>query len=280
MAEFVLRPSRTADRAELAALWRTAFGDPDDYIDSALDNLWVPENAVVAEADGKVVSAMYVLGGIELFPYRRRQLSAGYTYALATLPEYRGRGIGSAVYKAANDRALALFDAACVLPAEPGLYPFYENAGAKRLGCVREARIARSELAGHTPGMAARIPVLEYMGIRRQLLAGLPHADLPPEIFEHLEETGTEFFVLEHGLAAAENENGLCRILELLDPDTEDGMASVTAVARWCRAEGYLVRTPLFFDGPGQRRDFTLAVLRDTPDFPIAEDLWWGFGLD
>ena len=64
MAEFVLRPSRTADRAELAALWRTAFGDPDDYIDSALDNLWVPENAVVAEADGKVVSAMYVLGGI------------------------------------------------------------------------------------------------------------------------------------------------------------------------------------------------------------------------
>ncbi len=280
MHDYILRASTPRDREALKSLWKTAFGDGDDYIDSFFENLWQPENAVVAEVGGEVVSAMYVLPEIALFPYRRKTLSGAYTYALATLPEYRGRGIGTAVCKAANDRALALADAACVLPAEPGLYPFYENAsGAKALGCVKEARIPRDELAAYAPCMAARVPVLEYMGIRQQILSGLPHAAMGPEFYEHLEQTGTEFFVLEHGLAAAETADGVCRITELLDPDT-DGMTSIAGVARWCRAEEYIVRSPLFFDGPGKRRSFVLAALRETPNFPVAEDLWWGFGLD
>ncbi len=280
MNDFMLRDWAPDDRAALKTLWRIAFGDGDDYIERFFDCFLRPETCIVAEADGRPVSAMYLLPGHTVYPYRKNVMTAGYAYALATLPEYRGRGIGRAVYKAVSDRILETADAAGVLPAEESLYPFYENAaGAKPMSFVREAKLSKSDLAGITPCNGARIPTLEYDGIRDQLLRGMPHVTPPPEVFDLLESTGTEFFVLENGLAAAETEDGVCRILELLDPDT-DAMTSIAGVARWCPAGEYIVRTPLFFDGPGDARPFMLATLGETPSHPMPDDLWWGFGLD
>ena len=281
MHEMTIRSRRKDDTPALKALWRLAFGDSDDFIDGFFaEMLSGKDDCVVAELDGKPVSAMYVLQGFDLFPYRRNRLSTAYTYALATLPEYRGRGIGSAVYRAAHELALSCADVSCVLPAEESLYPFYTDAsGAAPLGCAREARFIRDELTAHTPRMAARTSAPMYFGIREQLLSGLPHATLPPELYELMEDNGVEFFMLEHGAAAAETKDGVCRVLELLDPDS-DGMASLAAVARWCRADEYVVRSPLFFDGPGERRPFMLAAFGTKPDFPVAEDLWWGLGMD
>ena len=278
---FTLRFWKPEDRDALKELWKTGFGDPEEYIESFFDLFLQKDSCIVAEAEGRVVSAMYILPGQTLYLFRRSSLTAGYTYALATLPEYRGRGIGRAVYKAASDAVLKAADAACVLPAESGLYPFYEAAsGASPLSYVREARLKKSDLAAVSPCMGARIPILEYMGIREQLLRGYPHAALPPEFFELAESTGTEFFVLEHGLAAAETSDGVCRVLELLDPDSDDAMTSIAGVARWCRGEEYIVRTPLFFEGPGQPRPYMLAALNAAPSHPMPGDFWWGFGLE
>lgn len=282
MSDHLIRPFRAEDTPQLRALWQIAFGDGDEYIDSFFESFLRPGACVVAEVGGRVVSAMYMLPGQTLYPYRKNTLTAGYTYALATLPEYRGRGIGRAVYRAASDKVLESADAACVLPAEKGLYPFYEEAsGARPVSFVREARFRREELASLTPCMAARLPTLEYALMRGSVLSGYPHAALSDEMFEHLERTGTEFFVIPGGVAAAETEDGVCRITELLDPGTEeDVMRAVAGVARWCRAEGYIVRSPVFFDGPGKIRPFMLAALGTTPDYPMPGDLWWGFGLD
>lgn len=280
MSEYMLRPWAESDRAQLKALWRIAFGDTDEYIDSFFESFLRPGTCIVADAGGTVVSAMYILPGQTLNPRRRKTLTAGYTYALATLPEYRGRGIGRAVYKATSDAVLETADIACVLPAEQSLYPFYENAaGARPVSYVREARFTREELAACTPCMAARLPTLEYSLMRESLLGSLPHAALDDEIFDHLERTGTEFFMLSGGLAAAETSDGVCRITELLDPD-ENGVSAVAGVARWCRAKEYIVRTPVFFDGPGEVRPFMLAAFKAAPSFSMPDDLWWGFGLD
>ena len=196
------------------------------------------------------------------------------------MPEYRGRGIGSVVYKAANEAILKSADAACILPAEPGLYAFYERtAGVTPVSHAREAVISREEITGSEPRMAVRFPAERYAGVREQILSGLPHAVLPVEYYEFLEETGTEFFLLENGLAAAENDGKTCRILELLDSE-EDYMRSVAGIARWCRADEYIVRTPLFFPGPGQERPFMLALMNQDPAYRIPDDLWWGLGMD
>ena len=280
MHDYIIRDGKPEDRPALKALWKIAFGDSDEFIDGFFAAFLKPGGCVTAEADGKVVSAMYIIGENRLFPFRNKSLSAGYTYALATLPEYRGRGIGTAVYRAACERALQAADAACVLPAEASLYPFYENAsGASPISYVREARFTRDELRGLPRANAARFPAYQYAGIREQLLSGYPHAFLHPEIYDLLEENGCEFFVLERGLAAAETEDGVCRVRELIAPGG-DGMSAIAAVTAWCPAEEYIVRSPLFFDGPGETRPFMLAALREKPGFPLDDELWWGLALD
>ncbi len=281
MIDYLIRAWKAADKPQLKALWQLAFGDSGDYIDGFFDRFLRRDACVVAEADGRVVSAMYILTGQTLNPYRKNRMTAGYTYALATLPEYRGQGIGRAVYRAAAAKALEAADAAAVLPAEESLYPFYENAaGAKPLSYVREARFPREALSGIPPCGAARVPALKYAGMREELLAGMPHVTFPMEFFDLMEETGTEFFVLANGLAAAETDgDGVCHIRELLDLG-KDAMSSVAAAARWCPATEYVVRTPLFFAGPGESRPHVLAVMNSAPPYPMPNDLWWGFGLE
>lgn len=281
MIEYQIRSWKTEDKPQLKELWKLAFGDSGEYIDCFFEHFLRGDACVVAEADGKVVSAMYILAGETLNPYRKNLLTAGYTYALATLPAYRGRGIGRAVYRAASAKALETADAAAVLPAEESLYPFYENAsGAKPLSYIREARFTRDELSGITPCGAARLPALTYAGMRGELLGGMPHVAFPTEFFDLMEETGMEFFILEKGLAAAETDgNGVCHIRELLDLG-EDVMRSVAGVARWCPAREYTVRTPLFFEGPGESRPYMLAAMNGAPSYPMPNDLWWGFGLE
>lgn len=279
MNEYAIRPWQPADRAQLKELWKTAFGDGEEYIDGFFAAFLREDACVVAEADGAVVSAMYIVPGIRLFPYRKNVLTAGYTYALATLPAYRGRGIGTAVYRAACETALKKADAACVLPADPALYPFYESSGAAPFGGIREGRVDRAELAGIPARMAVRVPAGQYAGMREWFLSELPHAVFPEELFDRMKESGTEFFMMEGGVAAAEMNNGVCRILELLAPDI-DPMAAVAGVARWCPAQEYVVRTPLFLDGVGEPRPFVLASLKQAPAYPLPGDFWWGFGLD
>jgi GNAT superfamily N-acetyltransferase len=281
MTDYTIRAWQSQDKEDLAALWQVAFGDDRGFIDSFFETFVTHENAcMVAEADGRVVSAMYIIPGYTLYPYRKNTLTGAYTYALATLPEYRGQGIGKAVYQAANQRALAQADVACVLPAEEGLYPFYQDAaGAAPLSYVKQARFTREELKDVASGMAARIPALKYAGMREMLLGGMPHVTFPMALFELMEENGADFFVLEGGIAATERDGDVCRVTELLDPNT-DGMKSIASIAKWCAAKEYIVRTPVFFDGPGQVRPLMLAAMNTKPDYPMPNDLWWGFGLE
>ncbi|MGM9613928.1 MAG: GNAT family N-acetyltransferase [Oscillospiraceae bacterium] len=276
-----IRSWKKEDRPQLRALWKLAFGDSDEYIDCFFKKFLRKDACVVAEADGKVVSAMYILPGGTFNPYRENRLTAGYTYALATLPEYRGQGIGRAVYRAASDRALETADAAAVLPAERSLYPFYENAsGAKPLSYVREARLTRDTLSGTAPCDAVPVPALRYAGMREELLGRMPHVTFPMEFFDLMEVTGMEFFVLANSLAAVETDDGgVCHIRELLAPG-EDVLRSVAGISRKCPAGEYIVRTPLFFDGPGESRPYVLAAMNRTLSYPMPNDLWWGFGLE
>ena len=85
------RPSRKGDENALKALWREVFGDTDEYIDAFFQNVYQPGMASVIEDDGTVVAAAYAV------PFG----AVRYIFAVATRPEYRGRGYGRAVVFAA-----------------------------------------------------------------------------------------------------------------------------------------------------------------------------------
>lgn len=283
MTDYTIRPWETRDKPQLKALWELSFGDDGEFIDAFFRAFLKKDSCLVAECDGRVVSAMYILGGNTVYPYRKNLLSAGYTYALATLPEYRGRGIGKAVYQAANAKALETHDMALVLPAEESLYPFYEEAtGAKGVSIMKEAVFTPDDLFGIEPAKAVRIPAFQYFGMRESILSGMPHVSFSDDMVDFMEEwfePNGDFFMTEQGIAAVETVNGVCRITELLCPDT-DGMAVIAGVAAYYKADEYIVRSPYFFDGPGKKKPVMLGVLKEEPDYPMPFDLWWGFGLD
>ena len=284
MTDYILRPWKVEDKPQLEALWQLAFGDDIDYIRAYHSLFLKPGGCIVAEADGKVVSAMYIMDGPTLYPFRQETLTTAYTYALATLPEYRGRGIGAAVYKACSDAALERADAACVLPAEAGLYPFYENAtGCFPISFVREASFTRDELRARERCMTARIPSPEYVRYRDMALSGMPFADLT-DAFLDLEEYQLEtsdggFFLTAEGVACAELDGDICHVKEFITPGG-DGMASLAGIAAFCPAERYIVRSPVFLKGPGEIRPFMLAALKEPVSYPLPNDLWWGLAFD
>lgn len=281
MSDYIIRDWQPGDRAALKELWKLSFGDDDEVIEDFFDRFLRPGCCLTASAEGKLVSAMYILPDHALRPFRQNVLTMGYTYALATLPAYRGRGIGSAVYRACCDRILETADAACVIPAEADLFPLYETAGgAQPLAVLREARLTREELRAFAPVQAARVPVSMYIWMRENLLSGLPHACLDDRVYDHAEACGMEFFTIGGRAAcAAETGDGVCHIRELIDPG-DDPMISAATLARWCPAEEYIVRSPAFFRGPGEIRPYALGVLKVPPDYPMPADLWWGLGLE
>lgn len=285
MSDYTLRRFQPGDEPALCEIWKAGFSDPDDYIHAFFARFLKPDSCIVAEADGRAVSAMYLLDGPTLWPYRKNHLSSAYAYALATLPAYRGRGIGQAVYQAVCALGLERgFDAVCVLPAEEGLYPFYEAGGSARvISAVREVEYTADELRGAPRSMCARTTVEEYSNIREMLLSPEAHGAMPEDFYRWQEEQfdrfGGGFFVLGGGCAAVEMDGGVCRVRELLLPEGDE-KAAAAGLAAFNRAERYIVRAPAFWPGPGETKRHMLATLRTAPDFFLPDDLWWGFSFD
>ena len=284
MSEWTLRSWREADLPALRSLWADAFGDDEAYI-RTFHNLFLrPGSCIVAQAGDRVVSAMYILEGPLLFPPADTAMSTAYTYALATDPAWRGRGIGTAVYHACVASALERQDAACVLPAEPSLYDFYAKAaGASPVSYTREGTVLPEDLAGLARGKAQPVSVGEYFLRRKSLLRGQPYAVISGSFLTMesytMKRFGGGFFSVEGDIAAAEMDGDTCRVLELLAPGG-DWMEVLAAVAEKLPAKTYQVRSPLFMPGPEQTRPFMLAAFRPSSAARMPKGLWWGFAFD
>ena len=79
--------------SELRSLWKTVFGDEDEYISLFFDNYFNEAEVMGAIEGSRLVSMLFLL------PMKvktmERSFDAKYIYAVATLPEYRGRGIST-----------------------------------------------------------------------------------------------------------------------------------------------------------------------------------------
>jgi len=179
----MIRLSRPGDEPALQHLWQAAFGDLPATIEGFFSHLYQPGDAVVWAEEGTIASAIYLLDAGVLSQPGGRLLRASYAYALATLPDYRSRGLGTAVTKAAIRRSAELgFDCNLICPAEEALFAYYIRLGYDGKISIAEGTLSRCSLSDHiriSKIMSTNFPV--YFRLRQTCLP--PSALTYPERF-------------------------------------------------------------------------------------------------
>ena len=183
------RPSREDDEKSLKALWHEVFGDTDVYIDTFFRELYRPGMASVVEEDGKIVAAAYAV------PFG----AVRYIFAVATKPEYRGRGYGRAVVLAA-----AGGEPAYLCPASATLRCWY--------ALTMRAKTVSYRSNAPLPAVCRKITAEEFCARREVWLDGIPHAKYSDGILRLFSVTG-EFFCGEHGDIYAVDGDRVCEAL-------------------------------------------------------------------
>ena len=245
MTEALLREYRQADIPALTALWHWVFGDPEALISRFFQLLPEMGSGAVAELDGQAVGAAYIVDGLALLRPGAAPMPLAYLYAVAVDERCRGLGFGQAVTKAAADLALARGDAfVCTLPADAGLYGFYEKLIGIRCALHRE----KIELISYPGPAVMPLSAEEYLRRREELLAGTCHLRLSPAAmaFEHANCGcyGGGLFAVGDGIAAAYLEDGRCVVKELLSPSDSDREALAAAIGATLQSQSVLLYSP------------------------------------
>ena len=265
MTEPVLRRVRPGDETALAAIWRRVFGDPEALALAFLKDLPALGGGVCAEEGGRLLGAAYVVTDFTLGDRR-----TAYVYAVAVLPEERGRGLGMALTKAAAGLGKELgAEILCTLPANAGLYPWYE-----RLVGVRCALYRSEQRCESAPGAAAFPLSPEEYGRRREALLGtLPHVTLGDAALRYEKENcrcfGGDLYALGDGIAAASVDGDETLIRELLCPAGADRTALAAALGDHLGTE----RVLLLSSAP-EGRPYLAA------DTPLPPGCIWNLTLD
>ena len=240
---------------QLRSLWKAAFGDGDEFLDPFFEIAYAPEHCRCVNVDGRIAGALY---WFDTFCGGQR---FAYVYAVATDPEFRGRGICTLLME---DTARLLreqgYDGILLYPASEGLSGMYGKMGYGRCTTVSEFRC---EAAGE-PAALRRIEKEEYARLRRNYLpAGGVIQEGP--MLEFL-ATQAEFYAgREYVLAVSIGENELhCH--ELLG-SLSDAPGIVRALGKKCG----------FFRTWGSEKSFVMG-------YPLSGDcvnpVYFGLPLD
>ena len=226
-----LRSPTPGEEPRLRALFTEAFGD-EGFTDLFFRPAYAPERWLAA-FDGAL------LGALHWFDCTLAGKRAAYVYGIAAFQACRGRGIGSALIWEALARLRALgYEAALLVPAEEGLFSYYERFGFRAVSSIREEQIG----AG-TPLPIWELTVEGYAAARRRLL---PEASLIQE-GPCLALLGgyARFYATAHALAAVSED----MVWELLGDESE-APGLIAALGLTCAT----VRIP----GPG--RPFAMGL--------------------
>jgi len=111
------------DIPQLKSLWKEAFSDTDEYIDTFFCTAYSGDRCLIAEENG-IVGMLYWLDASYF------DTSIAYFYAIATKASHRGRGVCKALMSEAHKHLKGLgYTGAMLVPGEKGLFDFYKKLG-------------------------------------------------------------------------------------------------------------------------------------------------------
>lgn len=144
-------------KTELVRLWQLAFGDSEEFIDFFFSTAYSPDRCRSITVDGQLAAALHWLD----CTYQGQKLA--YLYAVATHPDFRGRGLCRELMAQTHETLAAQgYAGALLMPAEPGLRQMYAKMGYRECCSVSEFSC--------TPGNTVPIREIgaeEYAQLRR-----------------------------------------------------------------------------------------------------------------
>ena len=217
---------------ELKDLWQTVFGDERSFIDRWFETFYRPELSAVREASGSLAARAFVipLGTLNGSP-------CASLYAVASIPERRGTGLGIAVTSDAVQCAeKAGFSHILLHPADHGLFRFYKKLGFVPAFPISEAWIQLP----HAAFTEALCEPAQYLEARDTLLSANRSVRPSLPLLSFFSSTGGRLYIGDGFCAAVENEGNKAVFKELitdgrsLSPDSLASMASgaVSALVR------------------------------------------------
>lgn len=113
---------------EVRQMWKTCFGDTDEYIDLYFTQKYKDENTLIYIVDDIPVASLQMLP--YTITFYGKEISFYYLMGLCTLPEYRERGYMAELinksHEVMKDRDIPL---SILVPAEDWLFGFYKKFG-------------------------------------------------------------------------------------------------------------------------------------------------------
>ena len=328
---FNLRNPENSEKGALRHIWKSVFGGTDE--DIFFNNYYTPGNCIVAESGGIIAGAGHLLPFGNLVsgnlvsgdrgipgalrdatntlrntpnashstPNASRSIHCAMIYAVATLPEYRSRGLGGAVVRELIAKGQEKGYPAIVLcPSEDSLFGYYSaRSGLKDWFYVNESVFDAPMTGSSSIELTAQEPEA-YARLRGGLLSGIPHINMDVRALSYQNclcrhyGGGMYMAASPEGVSCLTVElqpGGEVLVKELLTPVNSDsgGIISgiLSAVASSFPAGKYIVRTPAVngcspLSGFEARRFGMLASPEDliSGNYAINPPPWYGFAFD
>ena len=245
-----------ADIVALRSLWKEAFGDTDEFLDSFFATAYSPQKCMTAFLDGELAGALY------LFECEFNSQKIAYIYAVATAKKHRGKGV---CRKLMDNTHLYLkkssFTAAILVPGSKELFAFYEKLGYKTCSFLDEFE-CKAQLGNLD---FCEISAEQYEALRRNFL---PENSVKgkKEYLEFL-KTQLRFFNGDDFILAARLEKNTLFVAELLGNKT----TAPQIVAAFGKASG-LFRTL------GNSKPFAMGLSLENK--PLPHPIYFAFAFD
>jgi GNAT superfamily N-acetyltransferase len=276
----VLDLAKREDQYDLERIWFACFGGPQEYLNFYYRKRFVPSETLVWRENGRPVSMMTLMN-VEINGQK-----GAYVYAVATLPEYRHRGL---MRKLDGFAKQIMSQRGCnfsvLVPAERTLFAMYEKLGYHADFFLWEGEI---DASGEAIFPVSLCSFSDFCRMRAQFLEKLGSGVVHPlselrYIYEEIRQFSGEVFRIdapEPGYAACTFlEDGTLFLRECTVPDV---IPAAQAVLTKLNIQHAKVRSPYVFSG-SQRIPYGMGrMLSDNRSLRIEfpETLYMSLMLD
>lgn len=292
--KIVTRKPYSNEMPQLLEMWQLIFGKTG--VQSFFNYIYNVEYAIVAEIDNKPVAMGYIVPAGDLIN-GSISLPCAMLYGIATHPQYRGTGLGTAVVNELISESYKLgFKAAVLCPSEDSLFEYYKKNTPMRDWFYTKELILDFPLAAQSSNIyyATRITPAEYLEQREKLLKNIPHIKHNLNMLQYqkklCDELGGGLYKIGDSCAIVEvQQDGAAWVKELLTQNDDVGDI-VTCITTVYEASEYIIRLPAKKEdiimndaGTNAARRFGMFTLQDINSFDLIKSEtapWYGIAFD